>query len=182
MKVVVLTLWLTGLWILLWRDPSGGNVVGGLLAAALVLVMFPARGPEQRDHTLRPVRLVQFVGWFAWQLLVANLVVAREVVTRRDRIRSGIVEVPVHGCSDLVVTIVADAITLTPGTMTLEISRDPPALYVHVLHLYDLDRVRRDIRTLQRLVVGAIGSAEAIRHVAEDARSDVDRTSSPEVS
>jgi multicomponent Na+:H+ antiporter subunit E len=65
-------------------------------------------------------------------------------------------------CSDLVITVVANAITLTPGTLTVELRRDPTTLYVHVLHLSDLDEVRRDIRTLQRKVVRAIGSAHAL--------------------
>jgi multicomponent Na+:H+ antiporter subunit E len=164
-KNIVLVAWLTALWVVLWRDPTVGNVVGGLLAAALVLVLFPARRPARSDHTLRPVPLAAFLGWFSWQLVVANLIVAREVVTRRDHIRSGIVAVPLRGCSDLVVTVVADAITLTPGTMTLEVERDPTVLYVHVLHLYDLERVRRDIATLHRLVVRAIGSPEAVGHL-----------------
>ena len=162
MKVLALTVWLTVLWVVLWRDPTAGNVVGGLLAAALVLVLFPARRPERRNHTVRPVRLAVFLGWFAWQLLLANLVVAREVVTPRDHIRTGVVRVPLPHCSDLVVTVVANAITLTPGTLTLEARSDPTALYVHVLHQYDFDQVRDDILTLQRLVVRAIGSAEAV--------------------
>jgi multicomponent Na+:H+ antiporter subunit E len=164
---VVLVAWLTVLWVVLWQRPSAGNVVGGLVAAAIVLAVVPARRPARRDHALRPLRLAAFLGWFGWQLLLSNLVVAREVVTPRDRIRTGIVRVPVRGCSDLVTTIVANAITLTPGTLTLEARRDPPTLYVHVLHLYDLDRVRRDILTTQRLVVRAIGSAEAIAALDE---------------
>jgi multicomponent Na+:H+ antiporter subunit E len=77
-------------------------------------------------------------------------------------VRTGIVAVPVAACSDLVITVVANAITLTPGTLTLEVRREPSTLYVHVLHLRDLDQVRRDIRTLLRMVVRAIGSAEAL--------------------
>jgi multicomponent Na+:H+ antiporter subunit E len=166
-KALALTVWLTALWVVLWRDPTAGNVVGGLLAAALVLVLFPARRPERRDHTVRPVRLAVFLGWFAWQLVLSNLVVAREVVTPRDRIRTGVVRVPLVHCSDLVVTVVANAITLTPGTLTLEARRDPTALYVHVLHQYDLEEVRAGILRLQRLVVRAIGSDRAVAALAD---------------
>jgi multicomponent Na+:H+ antiporter subunit E len=168
-KGIVLVAWLTTLWVVLWRDPTVGNVIGGLAAAGLVLLLFPARQPARRDHTLRPVPLVKFLGWFTWQLIVANLVVAREVLTPRDHIRSGIVAVPLQGCSDLVVTVIADAITLTPGTMTLEVQRDPTVIYVHVLHLYDIDQARKDITTVQRLVVRAIGSSEAVRYLDEAA-------------
>jgi multicomponent Na+:H+ antiporter subunit E len=128
----------------------------------------PARRAARSDHTLRPLRLATFLAWFAWQLVLSNLVVAREVVTPRDHIRTGIVRVPLSGCSDLVVTVIANAISLTPGTLTLEARHDPPALYVHVLHLYDIDSARRDILTTQRLVVRAIGSAEAIAALADE--------------
>mgnify|MGYP006171835103 CR=1 FL=1 len=164
-KGIVLVAWLTTLWVVLWRDPTVGNVVGGLVAAGLVLALFPAQQPARRDHTIRPLPLLYFLGWFAWQIIVANLVVAREILTRRDHIRSGIIAVPLQGCSDLVVTVIADAITLTPGTMTLEVQRDPTVIYVHVLHLYDIDQARNDVTTVQRLVVNAIGSPEAVRYV-----------------
>lgn len=162
MTRVVLVVWLTLLWVVLWRDASPANVASGLVIAAMVIVVLPPRRAGARNHTVRPLPLLAFLGYFAWQLLVANLVMAREIVTPRDRVRTGIVAVPVAACSDLVITVVANAITLTPGTLTLEARREPSTLYVHVLHLRDLDQVRRDIRTLQRMVVRAIGSAEAL--------------------
>lgn len=153
--------WFTVLWIVLWRDPSVANVLSGVAIALVVLAVFPPHRVTG-DHALRPLRLAVFLGYFAWKLVVSNLVVAREIVTPRDHIRTGIVAVPMVACSDLMVTIVANAISLTPGTLTLEVRRDPPTLFVHVLHLHDLDQVRRDIRTLQRLAVRAIGSTEAV--------------------
>lgn len=160
---VVVVVWMATLWVVLWRDASPANVVSGLVAGVVVAAVFPIKRAPARDHTVRPLRLLAFLGYFAWQLVVSNVVVAREILTPRDRVRSGIVAVPVPGCSDLVTTVVANAITLTPGTLTLEVERDPPTLYVHVLHLDDLDEVRRDIRTVQTMVVRAIGSTEAIR-------------------
>jgi len=162
MTRVVLVVWLTLLWVVLWREVSLANLASGLAIAAVVLLVFPPRQAEEHDHRVRPLRLLAFLAYFGWQVLVSNLVVAREIVTRRDRISSGIVAVPMAFCSDLVITVVANAITLTPGTLTVELRRDPTTLYVHVLHLSDLDQVRRDIRTLQRKVVRAIGSAHAL--------------------
>ena len=54
-------------------------------------------------------------------------------------------------------TIVANAVSLTPGTLTLEVSAtEPPVLYVHVLHLHDIEEAREDVRTLTRLVREAL--------------------------
>ena len=63
---------------------------------------------------------------------------------------------PLLNQTPLVATIVSDAITLTPGTLTLDVRTDPTVLYVHVLGLGDPDDVRADVKELERLVVGAV--------------------------
>jgi multicomponent Na+:H+ antiporter subunit E len=160
---LALMVWLVVLWQLLWRDVSFANIVGGLVLAAVVTVVRPGQERLAPGHTVRPLQLLIFLAYFAWLLVVSNLVVAREIVTRRDYIRSGIVAVPVAVTSELVTTVLADAITLTPGTLSLEVRQDPPMLYVHVLHVRDVEGVRRDILRLQRLVLRAIGPADAVR-------------------
>jgi multicomponent Na+:H+ antiporter subunit E len=67
-----------------------------------------------------------------------------------------------------VVTLIADAITLTPGTLTLEVVADPLTLYVHVLDGRDLEAVRREVRRLEVLAVRAFGDAEALAGLAVD--------------
>ena len=159
---LALMVWLVVLWQLLWRDVSFANTAGGLVVAAVVTVVRPGQKRLAAGHTVRPLRLLIFLGYFAWLLVVSNLVVAREIVTRRDYIRSGIVAVPLAGTSELVKTVLADAITLTPGTLSLDVRRSPPMLYVHVLHVRDVEGVRRDILRLQWLVLRAIGPGDAL--------------------
>jgi multicomponent Na+:H+ antiporter subunit E len=162
---VALVVWLVVLWQLLWRDLSVANTLSGVVLATAISFV-PAGLPRLAPgHTVRPRRLLAFLGYFAWQLVVANFVVAREVVTPRDDIRSGIVAVPLADPSALTTTVLAAAITLTPGTLSVELRQDPPTLFVHVLHVRDVDGVRRDIGRLQRLVVGAIGSSAAVRRL-----------------
>lgn len=168
MRRLAFVAWLTALWVILWRDLTIGNVVSGALVAVTILALYRMRrllAGEQPTgrHTVRPLALLRFAAWFVYKLVASNLVVAREIVTPRDTIRSGVIAVPVVGHSHLLTTVVADAISLTPGTLTLEVREDPPTLYVHVMHLYDSDRVRRDILTLELLVVRAIGTRDAIR-------------------
>lgn len=153
---VALVVWLVALWQLLWRDVSVANTISGLVVALLVSAVplpLPRVAP---GHTVRPLALLAFLGHFAWLVVVSNLTVAREVVTRRDNIRSGIVAVPLASRSPLVTTVLADAVTLTPGTLSLEVSPDDSVLFVHVLHVREVEGVRRDIERLQRLVLRAI--------------------------
>jgi hypothetical protein len=63
---------------------------------------------------------------------------------------------------------VANAVSLTPGTLTLDVDPDPPVLYVHVLHLRDVDRLRREVAPLELLVTQAFGTAAAVRNVEQD--------------
>lgn len=143
--------WLTALWLILWRDISIANLLGGLVLAGVASSGVSAPRGSPRQHSVRPVALAGFVVYFAWKLVEANLVLAREVVTPQNRIHTGIVAVPMRDYSDFVVTIVANAISLTPGTLTLEVRRTPePVIYVHVLHLHDLDDVRAEVVSMAR--------------------------------
>jgi multicomponent Na+:H+ antiporter subunit E len=157
-----LVVWLVALWQLLWRDVSVANLASGVVAAGLVTTVRPGGPSLAAGHRVRPLHLLSFLSYFAWLLVVSNLVVAREVVTRRDHIRSGIVAVPLGDSSELVTTVLADAITLTPGTLSVDVRHAPPRLFVHVLHVRDVEGVRRDILRLQRLVLRAMGPASSL--------------------
>lgn len=137
--------WLLALWLVLWRDVSVANVLSGLVIAAVASGHLPWKG----QHGVRPVALVLLLGHFARRLIEANLVLAREVVTPTNKIQTGIVAVRLPDCSDLVVTMVANATSLTPGTLTLEISHHTePVIYVHVLHLRSVEEARADVLDL----------------------------------
>jgi multicomponent Na+:H+ antiporter subunit E len=151
-------------WVALWGDSSAANVTSGVVVAFAVLTIFPLRLATRRGR-FRPLWALRFFGYFVAKLVEANAVVAWEVVTPRNRINEGIVAVPVTGASDVLVSVVANVISLTPGTLTIEIRTDPHVLFVHVLHLHDIDAVRRDVTRLERYVLRAFGSDEAVTEV-----------------
>lgn len=161
-RVVLLTV----IWVVLWSDLSLANVLSGLFVAGAIV----AAGDTWRRGTLiiRPLHALRFAGYFLVKLVESNFVVARTVIAPRDRVHTGIVAVPLRGCSDAVVTLVADAISLTPGTLTVEVRREPLTLYVHALDTRDIEQVRRDIRTLEVLAVRAFGDSEAIAGLSVD--------------
>lgn len=165
----VFALWLVALWTFLWGSVTPANVLGGIVLAAVLLSALP-RSPQIDDHAVvRPLALARLVAWFAWKLLEATFKVAAEVLrpAHRSQIRTAVVRVDLPGASDGVVTTVANAITLTPGTLTLEIRPEVPSLYVHVMHLDTEEAVRADVYELERRVVAAVGSAAARTALAE---------------
>lgn len=159
--------WLVAVWLFLWEQASVANVLSGTAAAVSVLLVFPPPRAE-RVGRVRPLPAVRFMAYFAWKLVEASAVVAWEIVTPVNRIREGIVAVPMRHVADGLTTLVANAISLTPGTLTLEVDPEPRVLYVHVLHLHDVEDVRRDVRHLELLALKAFGSDEAIDWAREE--------------
>lgn len=162
LRHIAFVAWLVLVWVALWGDLSWANVLSGTAVAVLLVALFPDAGPGPVG-TVRPLRALVFLAHFAYKLVEANLIVAWEVITpNNESINEGIVAVPVTGASDAVITIVANAISLTPGTLTIEVSREPAVLYVHVLHLRDIEAVRRDVYQLESLAVRAFADEATI--------------------
>ena len=165
--------WLVVVWLLLWEELSFANVLAGLALGTVLVVLFPMR-PRGVPGAFRLVATARFAGFFVWKLVQASMIVAREVVTPQSRINEGIVAVPIRGVSETLTTLVANAISLTPGTLTLEVRHQPAVLYVHVLHLDDIDAVRRDVQYLEVLAIRAFGSAAAVAAAESSLEDHVD--------
>jgi multicomponent Na+:H+ antiporter subunit E len=161
-------LWITVLWVFLWGNLSVANVASGLTVAVIVLAVarLPRTSSGANRGRLAPLAALHFVGFFLYKLFEANIFLAWEIVTPKNRINTGIVEVPLRTESNVATMIVANVITLTPGSLVIEAVGSPPVLYVNVLHLHDLDRVRRDLLRIEELSVRAFGSAVARRQLA----------------
>lgn len=160
MSRFVRILWLTTVWLALWSDLSAANLASGLLLACLIVVRFDTW--RSGSLVLRPVAIARFGAYFLYQLARSTVAVARTVVSPRGRMRSNIVAFPLRGGSDAVVTLIANAISLTPGTLTLEVRSNPLTLYVHALDVHDMDALVHDLRTLEALALRAFGHADAV--------------------
>lgn len=104
----------------------------------------------------RLVRIVRFLGYFLGQLVVANLRVAWEVLTPRHTMRAGIIEVPTHTRNAFEAVTLANLISLTPGTLTLEITEDASVLYVHSLYVDSPEAFRQQIGVLENRLLAAL--------------------------
>jgi multicomponent Na+:H+ antiporter subunit E len=149
------------MWIALWGTLSVANLLTGALVALAVLLFAGQIQPRPLQH-FDARAAWRYLQTFAKQLLVANWQVIKAVL-RPGKIRPGILAMPLYHASDAVVTLVANSITLTPGTLTLDTDRrnDVAILYVHALDLTDADGVREDICELEVLAVDAFAGADA---------------------
>lgn len=146
-----LTRWLglIGIWILLWRDFSIGSLIGGAAAT------FPIELTRRSVAGPRPVRLgalARFAGYYVIALIRTNARVAWEVATPlRDDIDEAIVAIPLTVESPQAALLVANAVTFTPGTLTIELSGAPLTLYAHVLHFEGEAELQSEVNRLERL-------------------------------
>lgn len=161
----ILFAWLLGLWLLLWRDVSFANVASGVAVSAVAALGLQLHQPTStaRAHGFRPLALARFAVYFSVKLVEANLVLAREVLTPTNDIHTGIIGVSLPPTTDFVTTVIANAVSLTPGTLTLEVrwAGAEPTLYVHVLHLHDLDAARAEVLQMARYAMAAFPSSTA---------------------
>ena len=158
-------LWFMVVWLALWEDWSQGTALTGLGVGVLVIALFTVDRPRGPAFRFRPLPFLVFVGYFTWKVLEANIVVTLQVLRPKRRTREAIVAVPVTDTSDTVLTILSNAISLTPGTLIIEIDHDPAVLYIHVLHLESIEEVRFNIFRLERHVIKAVGTQACLDDV-----------------
>lgn len=165
-------LWLTVVWVGLWGSPTAANVLGGLTVAAVLLALLPL--PEApAEGRVRWPALLRYVAFFALELVRASLIVVWQVLRPGGELRQAVIAVDAMGASDRLLTVVANSISLTPGTLTLEVDRERSILYVHVLDVSGpegVERARRSIERLQRLAILALGSQDCLDRLDEARR------------
>lgn len=127
---------LAALWLLLANSLSALNVLGALLLAVLLPFAMRPFWPEQ-PRVRRPLAILRLALVVLWDILHANLNVARLVLGPLARLRPAFVKVPLTLRDPLAVTILANIITLTPGTLTVDVSRDRRYLLIHGLDVAD---------------------------------------------
>jgi multicomponent Na+:H+ antiporter subunit E len=152
--------WLTLVWVALWGSLSVFNVVAGLLVAVVVCVVFPLP-PLRMDVRVRPLRLVWLVIHFLGDVVVASVDVSWKTLQFHRQPRNAVIEVDLKTHSDFVLTVVAEMVSLVPGSLVVEARRSTHTLFLHVLDVGDVagvDKFRAQVFALERRVVLAFGT------------------------
>ncbi|MCW5982516.1 MAG: Na+/H+ antiporter subunit E [Bryobacteraceae bacterium] len=105
---------------------------------------------------IRIWRILLFFPWFVWELSLATLRVARDMILPLRKLTPGVVAIPVSGRPDWQITVIANLITLTPGTLSLDVSPDRRWLFIHTINMPTPQGLRRAmegglIRRLDRI-------------------------------
>lgn len=143
--------WLSVLLFLTWfglvnQLKVGSAVMALILATAIPLLTAPWW--PNRPRIRAPLALARYVLLVLWDILVANVQVARIILFMpNDRIQSRWIAIPIDLTSPEAITLLAGTITMTPGTLTADLSADGRVLLIHSLHAPDPDAIRDEIKT-----------------------------------
>ncbi|MDM8164606.1 Na+/H+ antiporter subunit E [Roseovarius sp.] len=142
----LLTLLLTLVWCMLINTPSTGAVAFGLILGILIPILTAAYWP-QRPLMRRPYRMVSYILIVVWDIVLANVQVALIVLFKSNaRMKPNWVCIPLDLRTPEAIAILAGTITLTPGTVSADLSDEGHSLLVHALDAPDPDAVRDDIK------------------------------------
>jgi multicomponent K+:H+ antiporter subunit E len=143
----LLTLTLTLVWVALANEISAGSLVLGLLLGLLLPLATRPFWPG-RPRLRRPLKVLEYALIALRDIAVANVQVARIVLFRRNaELRSAYVTIPLELRSPEAIAVLAGTITLTPGTLSAELSADGRALLVHGLDVPDKEALVAEIKT-----------------------------------
>jgi multicomponent K+:H+ antiporter subunit E len=142
----ILTLGLALVWLLLVNEVSAGSIVLGLLIGSAVPLATSRYWPEG-PLPAHPLRFISYGAIVLWDIVVSNIEVAGLVLFRRaDTLQSRFVTVPLDLRSAEAIAILSATITMTPGTVSADLSSDGSKLLVHCLNADDPDAVVAQIK------------------------------------
>lgn len=134
-------------WTALQAELTLANLFVGYVLGYLILFLLVRGGVLGESRYVGKVSMaVGLAAFFLRELVVANLRLARDVVSPRHNIRPGIIAVPLDATSDSEILLLAALINLTPGSVALDVSPDRKLLYVHSMYVDTADAARAEIK------------------------------------
>lgn len=136
-------------WVLLSGDFTGLNLLVGLIFGYITLVLIEPQLDSLKGYPARVPRFIGFIGFFLKELIQANLRVAFDIVTPPWHMKPGVIAMPLSARTEMEITMVANLISLTPGTLSLDVSDDRKVLYIHAMFLDNEEELRRNLKEME---------------------------------
>jgi multicomponent Na+:H+ antiporter subunit E len=136
---------LTFVWVALTGTFTFLNFAFGFVLSFAALWLINTSKSDEKYFQIVP-RAIAFAFFFLYELVKANIHVAYDVITPTFYMTPGIVRVPLDAKTDFEITLLANLISLTPGTLSLDVSEDRKVLYVHSMYIEDKDKFIKGIK------------------------------------
>lgn len=145
MKYFLFNILLALNWMFLTGDLDFTNFVEGfLISFAIILIIKSTNGSD--NYLMKIPKVISFIFYFIYELIVANLKVAKDILTPTHLMKPAIIAYDLEAKTDLEITLLANLITLTPGTLSLDVSKDKKTLYVHAMYVESAEETKNEIR------------------------------------
>ena len=132
-----------------WALATGRVTLGTFLVgfvAGFITLLVTRRATGAHAYTRKTWWAIRLVALFIRELIEANFRLAHDVMTPRHYMRPAIVAIPLDAKTDFEITLLANLITLTPGTLALHVAPDRSVLYIHSVYTPDAAELRRSIK------------------------------------
>lgn len=123
-------------WLLLQNSVAPGHILLGI-SLAIVISLLTAPFSPTRTSIRHPLTILVFLGRLLSDILIANLNVARLVLSPTPTLRPGFVVLPLTLKNEFAIAVLANTISLTPGTVSADLSADHSRLLLHCLDVED---------------------------------------------
>jgi multicomponent Na+:H+ antiporter subunit E len=140
-------------WVALSGDFSGMNFVAGFFFGYLALMVLQRQVPVLKGYSRRFPRVVAFLVFFIKELVKANYRVAYDVATPVWYMKPGVIAFRLKARTDVEIMFLSSVISLTPGTLSLDVSDDKKVLFIHAMFLQDEEQLRQDLRELEHRIL-----------------------------
>ena len=147
---------LAACWVFLTGSFEVLNYLFGFFIGYLVIALIHNLAPSLQGYPQRLPRFFAFLGYFIRELVQANIKVAIDIVTPPWHMKPGVIRFTVSDLNDLEITVLANLISLTPGTLVLDVSEDKSTLFVHSMFLDDENQVQDDLQHLEQRLLQVI--------------------------
>lgn len=141
----ILTPVLTVVWLLLNNSIEAGHILLGVILGWAIPVLTIRFWPET-VAIRKPVTLIRYMAVLLFDIVAANFTVARLILGNPDKLQPVFVKLPLDLTSDLAISLLANSITLTPGTLSARLSEDCSYLLIHALNETDPEALVNTIK------------------------------------
>ncbi|VGO22515.1 Na+/H+ antiporter subunit E [Pontiella sulfatireligans] len=147
MQLFVVNVLISMLWALLTGKVSVGSLTLGFVLGYFALtLLYPAEEEKKNSYFQKTMQVVRFALFFTKELVVSSWRVAIDVIKPLPLMRPGVIGIPIDAETDLEITMLANIISLTPGTLSLDVSKDRKTLYIHAMYVANPDDLRKEIK------------------------------------
>jgi multicomponent Na+:H+ antiporter subunit E len=147
-RLFLLHLVIALLWMLMWGAFDLQTFIAGLVVGYALLAL-AGRAIGGQKYPIKLWLLVRFLAYFVKILVIANWQVAKLVLNRAMPIRPRLIRYDVAGLTPIQITTLANSITLTPGTLVVDVAPDDRFLYVHCINAPDRAQAVRELDELR---------------------------------